>query len=88
MPEDDVERRAARGLSLVQMGDLSAGRQALEGADIAPMPLYRSCNTPGSDLLEPDWETKSRGLSWNTWHSLLSDTSGLLVEGRQRDHLG
>ena len=35
-PEDDVKRRAARALSLVQMGELSAGRQALEGADIAP----------------------------------------------------
>ena len=32
MPEDDVKRRAARALSLVQMGELSAGRQALEGA--------------------------------------------------------
>ena len=36
MPEDDVKRRAARALSLVQMGVLSAGRQALEGADIVP----------------------------------------------------
>ena len=36
MPEDDVKRRAARALSLVQTGELSAGRQALEGADIAP----------------------------------------------------
>ena len=33
-PEDDVERRAARALSLVQMGELSAGRQA--GAEVAP----------------------------------------------------
>ena len=35
-PEDDVERRAARALSLVQIGELSAGREALEGAEVAP----------------------------------------------------
>ena len=35
-PADDVKRRAARALGLVQMGELSAGRQALEGAAIAP----------------------------------------------------
>ena len=34
--EDDLERRAGRALSLVQMGELSAGRQALEGAPVAP----------------------------------------------------
>ena len=36
--EDDLERRAGAGraLSLVQMGELSAGRQALEGAPLAP----------------------------------------------------
>ena len=34
-PEDDITRRAARALALVQMGELSAGRQALEGADLA-----------------------------------------------------
>ena len=32
----DVERRAARAQMLVQMGEISAGRQALEGADLAP----------------------------------------------------
>ena len=32
----DVQRRAARALALVQMGELSAGRQALEGAELAP----------------------------------------------------
>ena len=32
----DVERRAARAVRLVQMGELSAGRQALEGAEVAP----------------------------------------------------
>ena len=36
MPEDDITRRAARALALVQKGELSAGRQALEGADLAP----------------------------------------------------
>ena len=34
--EDDLERRAGRALSLVQMGELSAGRQALERAPVAP----------------------------------------------------
>ena len=33
---EDVERRANRALSLVQMGELSAGRQALEAAMVAP----------------------------------------------------
>ena len=33
---DDVERRAARVQALVQMGELSAGRQALEGEALAP----------------------------------------------------
>ena len=32
----EMERRAARALSLVQMGELSSGRQALEGASLAP----------------------------------------------------
>ena len=35
-PEDDITRRAARALALAQKGELSAGRQALEGADLAP----------------------------------------------------
>ena len=34
--EDDLERRAGRALSLVQLGELSAGRQVLEGAPVAP----------------------------------------------------
>ena len=34
--EDDLERRAGRALSLVHMGELSAGRQPLEGAPVAP----------------------------------------------------
>ena len=33
---EDVDRRANRALSLVQMGELSAGRQALEAAVAAP----------------------------------------------------
>ena len=33
---NEMERRAARALSLVQMGELSSGRQALEGASLAP----------------------------------------------------
>ena len=34
--EQEFDRRAARALSLVQMGELSSGRQALEGASLAP----------------------------------------------------
>ena len=34
--QDDVERRAARAEALVHMGELSAGRQALEGGASAP----------------------------------------------------
>ena len=33
---DDLETRAARAEALVQMGELSAARQALEGAAVAP----------------------------------------------------
>ena len=33
---DNVSKRADRALELVQMGELSAGRLALEGAQIAP----------------------------------------------------
>ena len=32
----DVERRAARAQMLVQLGELSSGRQALEAAEVAP----------------------------------------------------
>ena len=32
----DLEHRVNRALSRVQMGELTAGRQALEGADLAP----------------------------------------------------
>ena len=35
-PQHDMDRRAARAESLVQLGELSAGRQALEGASVAP----------------------------------------------------
>ena len=34
--QEDVERRAARAEGLVQLGELSAGRQALEGEALAP----------------------------------------------------
>ena len=35
-PDDELKRRAERALVLVQMGELSSGRQALEGASLAP----------------------------------------------------
>ena len=35
-PDDELQRRAERALSLVQMGELSSGRHALEGASLAP----------------------------------------------------
>ena len=38
--DQDLERRAARVLSPVQMGELTAGRQALEGAELAPGNLH------------------------------------------------
>ena len=34
-PEEELGRRAARALALVQLGELSSGRQALEGASVA-----------------------------------------------------
>ena len=33
---DDVNRRAARALRLVQLGEVSSARQAVEGAEVAP----------------------------------------------------
>ena len=33
---NDVEKRAAKALMMVQMGELSFARQALEGAELAP----------------------------------------------------
>ena len=35
-PQQDLDRRVVRAEGLVQMGELSAGRQALEGASLAP----------------------------------------------------
>ena len=35
-PDDELKRRAERAIALVQMGELSSGRQALEGASLAP----------------------------------------------------
>ena len=45
---DDEWKRAARALSLVQMGELSAARQALEGAPVAPgnMAILRALTDP------------------------------------------
>ena len=40
---DGIEIRANRALSLVQMGELSAARQALDGAPIAPGMLATLC---------------------------------------------
>ena len=34
--DNDAERRALRALKFVQLGELSTGRQALEGAELAP----------------------------------------------------
>ena len=55
---DEEAVRAARALSLVQMGELSAARQALEGASLAPGnlatlgmltdPTRRPCGEEGS----------------------------------------
>ena len=52
---------------------------------LGTVPFYRCCKTPKRDFFELNWETKSRGLSWSRWHSLLSswrrkgfsETSGL-----------
>ena len=45
---DDDGKRAARALSLMQMGELSAARQALEGAPVAPgnMATLRALTDP------------------------------------------
>ena len=34
--DNDAEKRALRALKFVQLGELSSGRQALEGAELAP----------------------------------------------------
>ena len=45
---DDLERRAARAQMMVQLGELSAGRQALEAAEIAPgtLPTLQAFRDP------------------------------------------
>ena len=42
----DVEKRAARALSLGRQGELSSARMALEGAEVAPGNLALSVNSP------------------------------------------
>ena len=46
--DDDEAKRAARAMSLVQVGELSAARQALEGASMAPrtMATLRTLSDP------------------------------------------
>ena len=50
--DDDEARRAARAMSLTQMGELSAARQALEGAAVAPdtMSTLRALTDPEKQL--------------------------------------
>ena len=46
--QDDISRRAARAERLALLGELSAGRQALEGATIAPgnLSILRELTNP------------------------------------------
>ena len=50
---DDLERRAARAQMMVQLGELSAGRQALEAAEIAPgtLPTLQALSRPDTLLV-------------------------------------
>ena len=53
--DDDEARRAARAMSLTQMGEWSAARQALEGAAVAPgtMSTLRALTDPEKRLPLP-----------------------------------
>ena len=42
---DNLVKRAARAEKLVHLGELSAGRQALEGAEVAPGVLRTLTNS-------------------------------------------
>ena len=99
MPEDDVKRRAARALSLVQMGELSAGRHALEGADVAlgnnatlqmlQDPRKRPPRTRlGDEIVRAIMEHVAQSPFDLVEKRFLSETSGLLVDGRQRGPSG
>ena len=60
---DDVQRRAARALALVQVGELSAGRQAWEGAALAPGTptcIVRTCARPTTDSRRTEVRTSSQ----------------------------
>ena len=63
-----VQRRGARALSLVQMGELSSGRQALEGVDLAPGNdrTLAMLQDPASVLLGFVWGTSCPDVSWNS----------------------
>ena len=52
--DDDEARRAARAMSLTQMGELSAARQALEGAAVVPgtMSTLRALTNPENLLFQ------------------------------------
>ena len=51
LPDDQKPhwRRAARALQLVQMGELSSGREAMEGAELAPSTMATL-----AELTDPD----------------------------------
>ena len=53
--DQDLERRAARALVLVQMVELSAGREALEGTELAQAPNrhWSRCVIPTADHFAP-----------------------------------
>ena len=64
---DDLSRRAQRAVSFVQMGELSAARQALEGLSwlLEHWPLWQPSPPPTEDLLHLAnfWEEGSRNTS-------------------------
>ena len=91
--QDDISRRAARAERLALLGELSAGRQAFEGATIAPgnLSTLRALTNPirrPAALREPLHEDLTR---WVPEHEFQLDPDvfygpmfGLQGEGRQQ----
>ena len=95
---DDPQRRVDRAEALVQIGELSSGRHALEGAPIAPGteatlkalqdPLKRP-PIPHDPLLDDlfDWRGPVFFLDTNLWWSIMDD-SGLSLRSQSDPCLG
>ena len=77
LKECDSEQRAARALKFVQLGELSAGKQALSRAELAPR------NTPTLDQLRRRRCATRTCPTAASWHTHLQSGGGALLPERQ-----